>query len=84
MYFTYIPEENVVLLGALGINSILGGGFRRRKVGSMEHTLTLAFQNASESELNARVVEGISHLYSLAIVGLWPSPLLTSLGGQGG
>lgn len=68
MYFTYISEE-VVLLGALGISSIHQ---RIQQEESWFHGvhIDIAFQNASESELNARVVEGFSHLYSLAIVGL--------------
>lgn len=64
MYFTCVPED-AVLLGALEITSVHQ---RTQQEESWFHVvhIDIAFQNASESELNARVVEGLSHLFS------WP------------
>lgn len=55
MYFTYIPEDADVLLGALGISSI---HWRIQQEESWFHGahIDIAFQNASEPELKARVL----------------------------
>lgn len=55
MYFTYIPEEDDVLLGALGISSIHWRIQQEESWFRGAH-IDIAFQNASESELNARVL----------------------------